>query len=457
MNAPEPAEELRVEPTTVAAVSPLTVVQFLCGRHDAILKLAACPMLLPVSGVLVLSAAFAREYDGEDLLRDPWHLLIPHAASLLTSLLLYCLVRLPAVRSKAMLAVFVREYPVFLGLFWMTAPLAWIYAVPVERWLSPGDAMRVNLMMLGVVSIWRVALITRVISVVYKAESIGPVLITVLLFGDAVMLLAISYVPVPILHFMGGVRLTDTESVLQSTTLLLQLVGFPGLVILFGMYLFLLPPVPVMTGPVVLPTARLSRGVWVVSVVAVVGWFAVLPFTQPPQQLRRQVESDLRADQIEQAIQLMSAHTPTDFPPHWSPPPHIALPKPHPPITDVMAVIAARKIDVAPWVREVFLEKFRRELAAVFDYYFSPDHSKALPYLEVIAELPLHDWYEGNDGHYEGVATDIRQMAANKDEPPTEEIRILLEQILQSLPDANDESADDAPNDNGNSEPVREQ
>jgi len=85
------------------------------------------------------------------------------------------------------------------------------------------------------------------------------------------------------------------------------------------------------------------------------------------------------------------------------------------------------------------------------------NHSKALPYLKIIAELPLRDWYEENDGHYEGVAAYMRQLAANKDEPPTEEIRILLEQILHSLPDANDESADDVPDDNGDSEPVREQ
>jgi len=37
------------------------------------------PRLLP---------AFAREYDGEDLLHEPWHLLLPLVASLATSFIL---------------------------------------------------------------------------------------------------------------------------------------------------------------------------------------------------------------------------------------------------------------------------------------------------------------------------------------------------------------------------------
>ena len=41
--------------------------------------------------LFVISAGFAREYDGEDLLHQPWHVLLPLVTSLITSLLLFVL------------------------------------------------------------------------------------------------------------------------------------------------------------------------------------------------------------------------------------------------------------------------------------------------------------------------------------------------------------------------------
>ena len=47
----------------------------------------------------------------------------------------------------------------------MTAPLAWLYAIPYERFLSPVGATRANLWTLGLVAAWRVLLIIRVLVV----------------------------------------------------------------------------------------------------------------------------------------------------------------------------------------------------------------------------------------------------------------------------------------------------
>ena len=212
-------------------VTPRTLFAYLAGNREAICAIANWRHAVPVGALLVLSAGLAREYDGEDLRHEPWHLLIPHAASLATSLLLYGMVWLVAWR-RSSLESLAGGYGAFLGLFWMTAPLAWLYAVPFERWVSPGAATAWNLRLLGVVSLWRVILIMRAIRIAYGAERLADVIFTVLLFGDLVMLAALSFVPVPILQVMGGVRLTDTESILQGTVLLLQLVGFPALVIL---------------------------------------------------------------------------------------------------------------------------------------------------------------------------------------------------------------------------------
>jgi len=41
----------------------------------------------------------------------------------------------------------------------LTSPLAWLYAIPVELWLKPADAARLNYAFLGVVATWRVLLL----------------------------------------------------------------------------------------------------------------------------------------------------------------------------------------------------------------------------------------------------------------------------------------------------------
>lgn len=102
----------------------VTLVCYLAGRRDAILALAGNRSTLWVGFLFVLSAGFAREYDGEDLLAEPWHLLIPLAASLVSSLLLFGLVLLAARRHKMQEGSAGRLYLQFLGLYWMTAPLA---------------------------------------------------------------------------------------------------------------------------------------------------------------------------------------------------------------------------------------------------------------------------------------------------------------------------------------------
>ncbi len=66
-----------------------TVLRFLLGYRKAIVEVAYCPIALLVGGLFVLSAGFAREYDGEDLLSEPWYVGIPLLASLVSSFILH--------------------------------------------------------------------------------------------------------------------------------------------------------------------------------------------------------------------------------------------------------------------------------------------------------------------------------------------------------------------------------
>ena len=47
---------------------------------------------------------------------------------------------------------------IFVGL---TSPLAWLYAIPVEQFLTPELAIKVNVWFLAIVAIWRVALYAK--------------------------------------------------------------------------------------------------------------------------------------------------------------------------------------------------------------------------------------------------------------------------------------------------------
>src|SRR5262249_29974163 len=126
-----------------------------------------------------LSAGFARTYDGTDLAAQPLVVLRPLGASLVSSLLLFAICWMAGLLSGP-------AYPSFLSLFWMTAPLAWLYAIPVERFLGPLESMRANYLLLGAVATWRVLLMARVIAVLSGRGWFAPFFV-VMLFADAVV------------------------------------------------------------------------------------------------------------------------------------------------------------------------------------------------------------------------------------------------------------------------------
>ena len=134
-STPSPPHLASTQATPTMSIS--TLLRFLVGERQAILRIAETPAAVGFGLLLVLSAAFAREYDGEDLMHAPWHLVLPAAASLITSALLFSLVRLVSWRTRPEWSAVPGAYRSFLGVYWMTAPLAWLYAIPVERSRRP--------------------------------------------------------------------------------------------------------------------------------------------------------------------------------------------------------------------------------------------------------------------------------------------------------------------------------
>lgn len=342
-------------------MSLLTLLKFLLGGRDAILQIARSRQALGLGLIFVLAAGFAREYDGEDLLHEPWHVLIPLAASLGSSALLYLLVRGAAARRGATEPQWLSGYLDFLGLYWLTAPLALLYAVPFERLLSAADSVRANLGLLALVAAWRVLLMTRVVAVIYNAR-FAAALFIVMFFADTLAAFILVATPVPIVSFMGGIRLSESEAVLRAIvfnlralTILTWPVWAIGAGIVAGRKSRSWSYVPAIG-----ECRPVSWQLWGFGTIALGAWALVLPFTQPEQQLRRSVERDLRAGRIAEGLDTMSAHEPNDFPPHWDPPPRLAYREQRPDIVELQELL--QDLHLKPWVRELYGAKFGNSL-----------------------------------------------------------------------------------------------
>lgn len=366
-----------------------TVAKFLLGDREAILALASAPGLLGIGVLFVFSAALAREYDGVYFLAEPWHLALPLAASLGTSFLLFCLLFCAGKRQGIGAVPFGRCYLRFLGLYWMTAPLAWLYAIPVERFLTPLGATQCNLALLGLVAAWRVALIVRVAQVLFGAN-LAAAFSLVLAFADTVALAALAVSPKPVIVVMAGISHTDSEIAIFHATLL------AGAACLFSYPVWLLSCIATV-GPrrdkwkfaleAAAPRLRPDRGLWALAIASVAVWAFVLPITQSQQRLAYRVDRDLKAGRIAEALRLMAEHKRSDFPAHWDPPPRIGYGNTTPSILIVLEAVLSTKS--SPWVQAIFREKFGNSLYNTGLLWSDGVDDKTFHrYVNVILQLP---------------------------------------------------------------------
>lgn len=355
-----------------------TLLRFLIGDRQAILDIASDRRSLFLGFLLVLSAGFAREYDGADLVHEPWHLLIPFGASLATSFLLFCLTYGAADPKHIQAPPFLTSYLAFLGLFWMTAPLAWLYAIPYERFLGPVEATSANLWTLGLVAFWRVALMIRVLSVLMGYRHVAAIFF-VMALADAEALLGLCLSPIPLIEVMGGIHGSASETLRKNMAKELCFLGTCSLPLwVIGAIVAGIKSRPRWQGPAI-QVGKSRSWSWPLTCLVFASlaiWFLFLPLTQPEQQLRNKIERGLKEGRIAEALAEMSAHDPSDFPPQWDPPPRLALGQRDPPLLDVMEVIADNP--PAPWVRSIFIEKFEKYLRPWYSWSYITEREAKL-------------------------------------------------------------------------------
>jgi hypothetical protein len=213
--------------------------------------------------------------------------------------------------------------------------------------------MTMNLLSLGIVSAWRVALMVRVMMVVLNYR-LPAALCLVLLFADVTALSLLNFLPFRLIDVMGGIRLGESERVLRDVAFTVFMVGGCSLPLwLLAGIAFLVASQPSWG------VARVAKsrclGLGLLAVGSVVVWVAILPWTQPEQIRKRRVERAFAEKRFDEALEEMSRWERSDFPPEWEPPP-----KRFDGFSDdddlmrVLTIIA--RTQPAPWVRDTYLD-----------------------------------------------------------------------------------------------------
>ena len=188
---------------------------FLAGHRGAIERIAATRRAWMIGAILVLSAGIARNYDHLDLLREPEWFIGPFLASAVSVVFIFLCIggrlKLDAVGN------YHRQWGTFLTLAWMTAPCAWLHGIPVESMTDIITATKWNIAFLAIVSLWRVALMTRAVAVLTGVTSCRALALILAPAAFEMMVGSISK-SMSLVQIMGGVRLPPHTKLLQEAS-----------------------------------------------------------------------------------------------------------------------------------------------------------------------------------------------------------------------------------------------
>jgi len=160
----------------------------------------------------------------------------PLVVVLISSLFFFVIIYAGAVKPNAggKAGGFQEGYLSFLGVFLLTAPAAWVYAIPVEHFTG-ADALasaKWNMGLLALVSLWRVALIVRVVLVLTGATWWKSLLV-VLFPASVEAFLGSFYGQLDIVGLMGGIELSPSAAFRSEALSLVNGVSFLIAVVTF--------------------------------------------------------------------------------------------------------------------------------------------------------------------------------------------------------------------------------
>ncbi len=337
-----------------------TILLYLCGHAGAIRAVAESRAAFVTGLVLVLITTIPRNYDQTFIGESPLRWVLGSLVfSVVSGSWLYCIAYCHGVRvhlgdSEQTRPPYWAGWRSFMGLFWMTAPVAWLYALPVERYLESIGAVKVNLGLLAIVALWRVVLMVRVFQVIcwppwpmtvlwVLTAAVGEVLV-VTLFGGGVAK--------AILAGMGGMRNSPEEEIVMSVLAGATVVSF-----------WVFPILALITSilnwqmhceVIDFPERKADSVRWLPLGVAAAGWLAVAVY--PQTQVARNATADRLAAEgkFPELIAYLSAHQPGDFAPARQLPPK---PFEVEVFKQLPQCFKALTPEAAPWVRQHFMKR----------------------------------------------------------------------------------------------------
>ncbi len=298
-----------------------TYFKFLTGDRDSIIKVAEDSNNYIYGAILVLSAGLSREYDWHYLPAGPWHLLKPFLGSTLVAFLIFNTLKTTLGFKYKLPGGYFRSFRSFLGVFWLTAPFAWPYCIPYERFTTPLTTAKINLWTLLIVSILRVSLMVRIVSVLTNLR-VRAAIPQVMKICSIVAFFALIVFNSNIVGFMGGIQnLTDVQKLMINVTGPLVPIAFFGIPIFFTLSLILNRfERPYCTFVInEYDNSKINKRLMIFSVSAILIWLPILPFTQREQYHASKVYNLLMDGEIKQATKYMNSLELHDFPPQYEP------------------------------------------------------------------------------------------------------------------------------------------
>ena len=307
---------------TVPPIGLGTVLGFLVGRRSSIERIAASRQAMWLGLAFVVLAGLFREYDQESLLHEPWFVGFPLMASLGLSGGLFLVLKLLPEGRRLPLGM----YRQLLTCLWMTAPLAIVYAIPVERLETPLRAMQWNMSFLAVVAVWRVLLFARVTAVLIGSRTYRT-LVPILLLSATLIIIAMFLLPIPLLQIMGGTQFSEAEVLMSQVRENVLKLAFWAWLILPIVLGCMQRDAEALTEQAerqrdperIQAQPRVALTMWGTWGLLFLGMLAACVETQPPQYRRYEVERLLKSGRYAEARDRLLESTPVDYPPYWEP------------------------------------------------------------------------------------------------------------------------------------------
>lgn len=300
--------------TEPSRLSIKTIGKFLIGNREAVKTVASSAKTILLGLLFIVSAGLARNYDHHLLREELLWIGGPIGMALFSSIFIYTFLkifgRIPSTDKPY------SNFTGFFACFTMTAPLAWLYGIPVENFTSPLNATIFNFSILLLVSIWRVTLMVRVTCVLFgfhPARAFALVAIP----ASVEMFFATLVSSISIVGIMGGMSLSPADAFLVKAT---------GFVTYASIVVFGLGILTALVGPrgnvtswfPERPQPKITPASWLVALAIIGLWLVIAIIPQQKLTTREHFRNLIKAERYEEAAEFAKTKTLADFPIHQS-------------------------------------------------------------------------------------------------------------------------------------------